>query len=89
MDLNRIFYANGLGFTFSADEAVLIFRLRPIEQPLQSPERAAEAGEEVARVHMPRSLAHTLMTTIAQQYQEKASNVDVQVSQERTDVPKS
>lgn len=64
IDLSRVFYANGIGFTFNLTEAVLIFRYRPIEQ---SPE-----GEvEVARVHLPRNVAHNLLTVMAKDYEKK------------------
>lgn len=92
MDLNRVFYANGIGFSFNPTEAVLIFRFRPIEQPIPQPDetgRIPDEGTEVVRVHVPPNLAHHLMTVMSQQYLEQIKALEAQTAKGTGNVPKT
>ncbi len=72
MERERVFYANGFGISFHGQEAVLIFKLRALEDVVAA-EQAKRKGEdapeiqemEVARVHVPRGLAEFMMTELA------------------------
>lgn len=76
MDLERVFYANGLQLNLNGDEAVLVFKLRAIEDVVAAEKALSEGSEappveekEVARIHIARSLLHFIMTQMAQDYQ--------------------
>jgi len=59
LDLSRVFYANGIGFSFNPTEAVFIFKLRAIEEQPPGNE------QEVVRIHVPTNLADALLTVMA------------------------
>jgi hypothetical protein len=94
MEKDRIFYANGIGFSVHGDEAVLVFKLRALEditaaKAAQQPGTESPPVEEieVARVHIARSLAHHLLTQMAQDYQDLIAQQSPQNVQTPQEVP--